>query len=275
MFALPDLPYAYSALSPIISECTLHFHHDKHHAAYVRALNACLEALRDTPQTLEDVITQAARSGNRKLFNNAAQAWNHSFFWVAMSPQIGQPEGELASAIEAAFGTFDGLKRAFVSEGVGHFGSGWVWLASDRGGALVVRSTHDADDTLTHPDLTPLLVCDLWEHAYYLDHQNDRQRFLEAWVDALPNWPFAAVQYEAARGRGEPWHHPKSLAEADEMSAGTSGDPETTNMVRVAEIVKAELEALRRVERERAGVGEASHMGGAGTQSGQTDFANP
>jgi Fe-Mn family superoxide dismutase len=255
----------------------LHFHHDKHHAAYVKALNACLEAKGDTLPNLEEVITEAARSSERKLFNNAAQAWNHSFFWAAMSPQIGQPEGELASAIEAAFGNLDGLKQAFVSEGVGHFGSGWVWLASDRDGALVVRSTHDADDTLTHPDLMPLLVCDLWEHAYYLDHQNDRQGFLEAWVNVLPNWPFAAIQYRAAKGRGDPWRHPEAVAEADLTSAadGTSGDTETTMMVRVAEVVKEELEALRKQERERAGVGEGSHMGGAGTQSGQTDFANP
>ncbi len=165
------------------------------------------------------MIFDASKSGDRKLFNNAAQAWNHSFFWAAMSPHGEQPQGELATAIEAAFGDLDDFKRAFVTEGVGHFGSGWVWLAADRGGALVVRSTHDADDTLTHPDLTPLLVCDLWEHAYYLDHQNDRHGFLEAWVDALPNWRFATLQHQAARGRGEPWRHHAPVTGAQSRSS--------------------------------------------------------
>ena len=214
MFTLPDLPYAYDALEPVISDRTLHFHHDKHHATYVKTLNDLLEASGKSPGTLEAVILDASRSGDKKLFNNAAQAWNHSFFWAAMSPRPEKPKGELASAIEGAFSDLAGLKTAFVKEGAEHFGSGWVWLAADRGGKLTVRATHDADDTVTHPELTPLLVCDLWEHAYYLDHQNNRKGFLEAWFDALPHWEFAAFQHAAAQGRGKLWRHPEPVSAA-------------------------------------------------------------
>jgi Fe-Mn family superoxide dismutase len=208
MFELPALPYAYDALQPVMSDRTLRFHHDKHHAAYVKTTNELIQSIGTTAQSLEAVILEAHRSGDTKLFNNAAQAWNHSFFWVAMTPDSPTPDGELAAAIQGAFGGLGGLKQRFVQEGVGHFGSGWVWLVADATARLQVRSTHDADDTLTHGTLTPLIVCDLWEHAYYLDHQNDRKGFLEAWFDALPHWGFAAGQYRAARGEGEPWRHP-------------------------------------------------------------------
>jgi Fe-Mn family superoxide dismutase len=215
MFPLPDLPYAYDALQPVISDDTLHFHHDKHHATYVKTLNDLLAKSGDAETSLEAVIAEAAKAGDKKLFNNAAQAWNHSFFWLAMSPDKQKPSGELSAAIDKAFGSLAQLKTAFVTEGAGHFGSGWVWLAAEKGGALVVRSTHDADDTVMHPELTPILVCDLWEHAYYLDHQNDRKGFLEAWFDALPNWEVAARQFAAARGQGSTWKHP----EAERQSA--------------------------------------------------------
>jgi len=208
MFELPVLPYGYDALGPVMSERTLHFHHDKHHAAYVKATNDLIASSRTRPQSLESLILEARRSGDAKLFNNAAQVWNHSFFWVAMTPGGAPPDGELAAAIHGAFGSVGALKQKFVEEGVGHFGSGWVWLVADESARLQVRSTHDADDTLTHGKLTPLIVCDLWEHAYYLDHQNDRKGFLEAWFDALPHWAFAARQYAAARGEGETWRHP-------------------------------------------------------------------
>jgi Fe-Mn family superoxide dismutase len=209
MFDLPDLPYAYDALEPVMSDRTLHFHHDKHHATYVKTTNELLEAAGKSAPSLESVILEASKSGEKKLFNNAAQAWNHSFFWVAMSPRRERPTGDLAAAIDGAFGDLAGLKKAFVTEGAGHFGSGWVWLVADNSGALKVRSTHDADDTVTHAEMTPLVVCDLWEHAYYLDHQNDRKGFLEAWFEALPHWDFAAGQHRAATGRGQPWRHPQ------------------------------------------------------------------
>jgi Fe-Mn family superoxide dismutase len=213
MFVLPELPYAYDALEPVMSGRTLHFHHDKHHAAYVKALNEQLDAAGRPTRPLEAVIVAAWKDTDRKLFNSAAQAWNHSFFWEAMSPQHKKPEGALADAIENSFGTMAGLKKAFVEAGTKQFGSGWVWLVADDKGALHVRSTHDADDTLTQPALTPLLVCDVWEHAYYLDHQNDRARFLAAWFDDLANWQFAARQFDASRGTGKPWRHPAPLPE--------------------------------------------------------------
>ena len=208
MFKLPDLPYAYDALSPVISDKTMRFHHDKHHATYVKTLNELLQGAGKNPSSLEEVIIDASRVGEKKLFNNAAQAWNHTFFWTAMTPRKAEPAGALTDAINQSFGGLEKLKTAFLAEGVGHFGSGWVWLVAEKGGALSVRSTHDAEDMVTHADVTPLIVCDLWEHAYYLDHQNDRKAFLEAWFDALPNWDFAASQLAASKGEGSAWRHP-------------------------------------------------------------------
>ncbi len=219
MFSLPELPYAYDALEPVISERTMHFHHDKHHATYVKTLNELLDAAKLAPASLEEVIRGALKADDRKLFNNAAQSWNHAFFWAAMTGKPETPAGDLAKAIDASFGGLEALKKKFVAEGVGHFGSGWVWLAADRTGALAVRSTHDADDTVAHGELTPLLVCDLWEHAYYLDHQNDRKGFLEAWFDALPHWEFAAYQLAAAKGVGEAWRYP-AAAPQQQAKAG-------------------------------------------------------
>ncbi|HVM99273.1 MAG TPA: superoxide dismutase [Caulobacteraceae bacterium] len=215
MFVLPDLPFRYDALAPTISERTLRFHHDRHHKAYVETTNQLI-AQRDTSaQSLEAVIREARTAGAKKLFNNAAQAWNHAFFWASMAPGAGRPEAELAAAVGGAFGDLAGLKAKFVEEGAGHFGSGWVWLIADGAGKLIVRSTHDADDTVAQEgQLTPLLVCDLWEHAYYLDHQNDRKGFLEAWFDNVANWRFAARQFAASRGQGEPWRYPAPVAQA-------------------------------------------------------------
>jgi Fe-Mn family superoxide dismutase len=208
MITLPDLPYAYDALAPVISAETMHFHHDKHHATYVKTTNELLAEAGGSPRDLETVVVDAHRSGEKKLFNNAAQAWNHGFFWNSMTPDRQSPNDELSGAIASAFGDLPGLKTRFVSEGAGHFGSGWVWLVTDGGGALKVISTHDAADPLIESGVTPLLVCDLWEHAYYLDHKNDRKGFLEAWFDALPNWDLAASQWAAARSRGKAWRYP-------------------------------------------------------------------
>ena len=205
MFVLPDLPYPAEALEPVISARTLGFHHGKHHKSYVATLNTLLAEAGALPDSLETVIRDAASDPERrKLFNNAAQAWNHAFFWDSMTPDSSPPTGDLATAIEAAFGDLAGLRKAFVAEGVGHFASGWVWLIVE-GDALKVISTHDADDTVPLDGVTPLLVCDLWEHAYYLDHQNDRKGFLEAWFDRLANWSLAAGQLKASRGDGDVW----------------------------------------------------------------------
>lgn len=206
MFSLPDLPYDHAALEPVISRTTMHLHHEKHHKTYIDTLNKLLDEKGLTPASLEEVVHQAFEAGG-PLFNNAAQAWNHTFFWTAMSPRRETPQDALGAAVEKGFGGLAALKAAFVEAGAKHFGSGWAWLAAE-GETLKVLTTHDAEDLLVHRGLTPLLVCDLWEHAYYLDHKNDRKGFLEAWFDALPNWSFAAGQFAAARGAGEAWKHP-------------------------------------------------------------------
>jgi Fe-Mn family superoxide dismutase len=221
MFALPDLPYDHAALEPVISRATMHLHHEKHHKTYIDTLNKLLDEQGRPSSSLESLIREAAGDPKaKKLFNNAAQAWNHTFFWTAMTPRREAPEGDLAQAITAAFGDLAALKAAFVEQGAGHFGSGWVWLGAE-GETLKVLSTHDADNLLVHQGLIPLLVCDLWEHAYYLDHKNDRKAFLEAWFDALPNWAFAKSQYAAARGTGEAWRHPGPIA-SDQGTAAAS-----------------------------------------------------
>ena len=201
MFKLPDLPYAHDALQPTVSAETMHLHHDKHHAKYIDTTNQILGD-KAAGQTLEAVIVQAAKDGEKKLFNNAAQSWNHAFFWDCMTPKATSPSGDLANAIDA-FGGLGVLRDKFVQEGVGHFGSGWVWLAAVAG-QLKVLSTHDGVNLLTENGHVPLLVCDLWEHAYYVDYKNDREGFLKAWFDKLPNWDLAASQLASNGG----WRFP-------------------------------------------------------------------
>ena len=219
MFRLPDLSYAYDALSPVISARTMQLHHDKHHAAYVKTLNSLLEEAGERPDSLEAVVRSAhGDPGRRKLYNNAGQAWNHALFWEAMSPEPVRCAGDLASAINDKFGGLEQLGEAFAKQGVGQFGSGWVWLVA-RGGELAVIATHDADGPLTMDNAIPLLVCDVWEHAYYLDHQNDRAAFLTAWFKALPNWDFAARQWAAAHGEGQAWAYPPPEKQAGTRAA--------------------------------------------------------
>jgi superoxide dismutase, Fe-Mn family len=160
-------------------------------------------------------VREARRQGDTKLFNNAAQAWNHAFFWQCMSPDAGQPSGALAEAIDQAFGGLGDFKKAFAEEGAGHFASGWVWLVAGSEGLKVI-STHDADDILVREGLFPLLVCDLWEHAYYLDYQNDRPGFLKRWLDGVADWSFAERQLAAANGHGEGFRYPAPSAAGQE-----------------------------------------------------------
>lgn len=216
MFTLPPLPYDYAALEPTISGETLHTHYDKHHQAYVTKTNELAKAASLDGRSLEDVVRESRRQGNAKLFNNAAQAWNHAFFWECMSPIATAPAGELKAAIVQAFGDLDSFKDAFVEEGVSHFGSGWAWLVLGSEGLKVI-STHDAEDTLIKDGLFPLLVCDLWEHAYYLDYKNDRKAFLKGWVDDVANWSFAERQLAAANGQGDGFRYPaaKTAGDAD------------------------------------------------------------
>lgn len=220
MFELPDMPYDHAALEPTISRATMHLHHDKHHKKYVDTANQIIEEQGLKPESLEALIRDAAQSKARKLFNNAAQIWNHTFFWVCMTPTKQSPGGDLAGAIDRDFGGLEKLKAEFVAKGVAHFGSGWVWLAA-QGDKLQIIDTHDGENLLTQPGLVPLIVCDLWEHAYYLDHKNDREGFLKAWFDALPNWSFAQDQYAASRSGDSGWRHP-----APQQTSGTGAAAE-------------------------------------------------
>ena len=220
MFVLPKLPYAIDALEPVISTEALRLHHEKHHGGYVTAVNALLQGM--APAALEAVIATAHATSDSKLFNNAAQMRNHSFFWVAMSAVPQTPEAALLAAIDAQMGGMAALKSAFIAAGAGQFGSGWVWLVADAAGALAVTTSHDANDWLGETGSTPLIVCDVWEHAYYVAYRNDRAGFLAAWFDALPHWQFAAAQYAAAMGEGEKWRHPEpeTMPPANTVFAG-------------------------------------------------------
>ena len=218
MFELPPLPFDEGALEPVISRAALRLHHGKHHQAYINATNDLLVKAGRTPESLEAVVTEAADDdGPRTLFNNAAQAWNHAFFWASMSPSRETPEADLTAAIDLEFGGLEDLQAAFIEKGKHHFGSGWLWLAATKGGIDLV-ATHDAADLLSRSGLTPLLVCDLWEHAYYLDHKNDREAYLKAWFQALPNWQFAGRQFAAAHGEGPSWRHPRPTAPVEGTS---------------------------------------------------------
>ena len=207
MIELCKLPYDYAALEPVISAETMQIHHEKHHAAYVKKTNDLAAKAGMEDLSVEDLVRTAKSRGETKLYNNAAQVWNHGFFWQSMTGDSLKPVGDLGEAIVTSFGDLALLKAKFVEEGVAHFGSGWVWLVVS-GGQLKVMSTHDAADLLDRPDEMPLLVCDLWEHAYYLDHQNDREGFLKQWIDGLANWRFAASQLAAAQAGEQGYSYP-------------------------------------------------------------------
>jgi superoxide dismutase, Fe-Mn family len=198
MFELPPLPYGFGDLAPAISEETLRTHYSKHHKTYVEKTNALLAEAAVGNTTLEDVIRSANRAGEAALFQNAAQAWNHAFYWDCMRPTCeGDPKGAMAKAINDAFGDLAGLRKQFVEQAGGHFGSGWAWILADRGGGLKLWMGHDATNPIVEEVGKPLLVCDLWEHAYYLDYKNKRPDYLQAWFDDLADWGFAQRQYDA------------------------------------------------------------------------------
>lgn len=199
-FKLIDLPFAADALEPAISAETFSFHHGKHHQAYIDKTNAAIDGTDLADKSLEQVIA-AARGSNQGLFNNAAQSWNHGFFWHSLAPDSGAPSDELKAMIDKAFTSHDGLAKQLAERGAGHFASGWVWLA-EKGGSLSIEETHDGD-TLADSGFNPLLVIDLWEHAYYLDHQNKRPAYLDAVIGKL-NWAFASDNL----ARGTAWAYP-------------------------------------------------------------------
>ena len=200
-FEVTPLPYDATALEPAISAETLSFHHGKHHKAYIDKTNAAVEGTDNAGKSLEEVIA-AARGTSQGLFNNAAQSWNHGFYWHSLSPSGGSPSGDLASKIDAAFGSLDALTTKLAERGTNHFASGWVWLA-DRGGQLTIEETHDGD-TLADSGFNPLLTIDVWEHAYYLDYQNVRPDYLKAVLDGHLNWEFAAENL----ARASAWKYP-------------------------------------------------------------------
>jgi Fe-Mn family superoxide dismutase len=193
-----DLPYEKNALEPHMSERTVEFHYEKHHKGYARKVNDAIEGTKLQNKSLEGVIKETAGDDQRcSLFNNAAQVWNHDFFWAGMAPQAtGKPSGELARLIDGAFGDFDGFKSAFVEAATGRFGSGYAWLVL-ADGHLKIISTPNADTPLTGPE-KPLLCCDVWEHAYYLDYQNKRGKFVKAFVDELIDWAAVAERLKPA-----------------------------------------------------------------------------
>ena len=185
---LPPLPYAHDALAPHISKETLEFHHDKHHQTYVTNLNNLIKGTEFESASLEAIVKKS--SGG--IFNNAAQVWNHTFYWESMKPNGGgQPTGALADAINAKWGSFDEFKKAFQASAVGNFGSGWTWLVKKADGSLDLVSTSNAATPLT-TDAKPLLTCDVWEHAYYIDYRNARPKYIDTFLDNLVNWDFVA-----------------------------------------------------------------------------------
>ena len=197
-YDLPDLPYDYTALEPHVSKSTLEFHHDKHHAGYVSKFNAAVKGTDFDSQPIEVVITSVADNPEQSgLFNNAAQAWNHTFYWESMKPDGGgKPSGELAKKIDADFGSYDQFAEAFKSAGATQFGSGWAWLVLENG-TLKVTKTLNAVNPLSSNQV-PLLTMDVWEHAYYLDYQNQRPEYISTFLNELVNWDFAAQNLAAA-----------------------------------------------------------------------------
>ena len=211
MFTLPSLPFETDALQPDMSEATLRVHHGGHHRAYVDKLN---ELVADTPWaglTLETLIQRTRGEGDRlqqRIFQNAAQDWNHAMFWSSLAPGgMTSPGPALSAMVERDFGSLEALRRQFVELGTGHFGSGWIWLVVENGNLGLV-TTHDAENPLGSGADT-LLVCDLWEHAYYLDHQNRRAAFLTAFIERLANWDRAEARlHEIGRGAGRGFEPP-------------------------------------------------------------------
>ena len=188
---LPPLPYAMDALAPAISKETLEYHYGKHHQAYVTNLNNLIKGTEFENMSLEEIIKKS--SGG--IFNNAAQVWNHTFYWNCMAPNAGgAPSGALAAAIDAKWGSFDNFKAEFSKSAVGNFGSGWTWLVKKADGSVDIVNTGNAGTPLTTGDKA-LLTIDVWEHAYYIDYRNLRPKFVETFLDKLVNWSFAEANF--------------------------------------------------------------------------------
>ncbi|KAB1183685.1 superoxide dismutase [Fe] [Photobacterium damselae] len=192
-FELPALPYAKDALEPHISAETLEYHYGKHHNTYVVKLNGLVEGTDLADKSLEEIIKSSAGG----VFNNAAQVWNHTFYWHCLSPNAGdEPTGEVAEAINKAFGSFEAFKAQFTDSAVNNFGSGWTWLVKNTDGTLAIMNTSNAGCPIVEEGITPLLTVDVWEHAYYIDYRNLRPTYMDAFW-ALVNWNFVAKNLAA------------------------------------------------------------------------------
>jgi Fe-Mn family superoxide dismutase len=215
-FQLPDLPFSKDALAPHMSAETLEFHHGKHHATYVKKTNEMIEGKGDlSGASLVDVVRKAGTSGDKKLFNNSAQLWNHSFFWQCLSPDKQQPSGKLAQLIDDGFGGIEPMLQKLGDEAVNHFSNGWAWLVLDRD-QLKITSLHDADTPLVHDGMVPLFTLDVWEHAYYIDYRNERPKFVTSVLSNIVNWDFVAQNLD---GKG---------ADRANQEASTAKQPELT-----------------------------------------------
>lgn len=215
-FQLPDLPFSKDALAPHMSAETLEFHHGKHHATYVKKTNEMIEGKGDlSGASLVDVVRKAGTSGDKKLFNNSAQLWNHSFFWQCLSPDKQQPSGKLAQLIDDGFGGIEPMLQKLGDEAVNHFSNGWAWLLLDRD-QLKITSLHDADTPLVHDGMVPLFTLDVWEHAYYIDYRNERPKFVTSVLSNIVNWDFVAQNLD---GKG---------ADRANQEASTAKQPELT-----------------------------------------------
>ena len=190
-FTLPPLPYAPDALAPHMSKETFEYHHGKHHQAYVTNLNNLVPGTEFAGLSLDDIV----RKSSGPIFNNAAQVWNHTFFWSCLKPAGGgEPQGALAAAINAKWGSYAAFKEAFTKSAVGNFGSGWTWLVKKADGSVDIVNTSNAATPLTTAD-KPLLTIDVWEHAYYVDYRNARPKFVETFLNSLVNWSFAEANF--------------------------------------------------------------------------------
>jgi Fe-Mn family superoxide dismutase len=197
-FELPPLPYAKDALEPHLGAETLELHYEKHHRGYLEKLEKLLAGKPLAGRSLVEII----RESDGAVFNNAAQVWNHTFYWSSMSPKGGgAPAGAVKSAIESAFGSFDRFRAQFIESAVGVFGTGWTWLVQERDGRLAIRATEDARTPIQDGATRPLLTCDVWEHAYYLDYRHERPKYVETFVDRLANWAFVAENLQPTHAK--------------------------------------------------------------------------
>lgn len=196
-FELPKLPYSLKALAPMISEETMQYHYGKHHQTYINNLNGLIVGKPYEHMMLEDIVMMSA-GFDQPVFNNAAQAWNHTFFWMCMSPSGGGlPGGRLMSDIVAKWSSFEAFREAFIAKAAGNFGSGWTWLVLNPETGLEIVNTSNAETPLASDDI-PLMVVDVWEHAYYIDYRNARVDFVRAFLDRLVDWNFVAKNYYRA-----------------------------------------------------------------------------